>query len=455
MNETQSTSVMDLVQRMLEKYPICDHCLGRQFAWLSTRTSNLERGSSLKLVLSMMADASIRNEEKSQGKNLLHILAENGMHEPAKALCVKNKIEFETIDNCHLCHKGEKSVYDMIPSIAERATEYTKSIEFGSFLVGSVPDAILSERQDEIRSQFGLLNAETLKSDFNRELGKQIGINLGKTVDFDRPDLVIVYNMDEDSLSIQINPIFIFGRYRKLERGIPQSKWDCSECNGKGCSSCNDTGRRYPDSIAEYVGVPTRISTNGKKFKFHAAGREDVDALMLGDGRPFVVEISEPEVRTPDLQLLRETINREAGGKVEVSILEFSDRKTGQSLKEEAANNVKEYKALIKIEMEVNDDSLRDAEKSLLDITIEQRTPHRVSHRRSDLVRKKKVYEVKLSRHGDLMLEGHFKVQGGAYVKELISGDEGRTTPSIASILDTGCVCTELNVTAIYPNPNP
>ncbi|MHA1577688.1 MAG: tRNA pseudouridine(54/55) synthase Pus10, partial [Candidatus Thorarchaeota archaeon] len=337
MNESQSISLIDLVKRILEKYPICDHCLGRQFAWLSTRTSNLERGRSLKLVLSMIADASIRNAENSQGNNLLQILAENGMHEPAKALCIKNKVEFEEIDTCHLCHKNEKSIYDMIPSIAERANEYTKSIEFESFLVGSVPDVILSERQDEIRSQFELLNAETLKSDFNRELGKQLGVILDKTVDFDRPDIVIVYDMAEDSLSIQINPIFIFGKYRKLERGIPQSKWDCSDCKGKGCSSCDDTGRRYPDSISEYVGIPTQTSTKGSRFKFHAAGREDVDALMLGDGRPFVVEISEPTIRTPDLQLLMETINKEAEGKIEVLGLEFSDRKKGQSLKEEAA----------------------------------------------------------------------------------------------------------------------
>jgi tRNA pseudouridine synthase 10 len=57
---------------------------------------------------------------------------------------------------------------------------------------------------------------------------------------------------------------------------------------------------------------------------------------------------------------------------------------------------------------------------------------------------------VKLEKIESLLLEGAFKVQGGTYVKELISGDEGRTSPSIAEVLKTDCLCKELNVTAIY-----
>ena len=65
-------------------------------------------------------------------------------------------------------------------------------------------------------------------------------------------------------------------------------------------------------------------------------------------------------------------------------------------------------------------------------------------------MRKKRIHEVKLRKQDDGFIEGFFKVQGGTYIKELISGDEGRTVPSIAQMLDTPCVCKELNVTAIY-----
>ncbi|MHA1882086.1 MAG: tRNA pseudouridine(54/55) synthase Pus10 [Candidatus Thorarchaeota archaeon] len=454
MDESQPIDVLDLVKEILGKHPLCDHCLGRQFAWLSTRTSNLERGHSLKLVLSMIADASIRTSEKNNPHELLSNLAGNGMFEPAKSLCNKYAIEFETVDNCHLCFKEGISVYEKILGVVERTKDMLKSIEFDTFLVGSVPDPMLAEKQDEICSQFGLLNAETLKSDFNRELGKQLGMTLNKTVDFERPDIVIIYDFVNDIINLQINPIFIYGRYRKVMRGIPQSKWDCSDCKGKGCEKCDNTGRRYPDSVSEYIGIPSQAAAQGVKFKVHAAGREDVDALMLGSGRPFVVEISEPKIRRPNLELLQEFINKEAKGKVEVNGLEITDRKRGQDLKQESSSNVKEYTAIIKTEEDVDEDDLRKAETLLSGAELEQRTPNRVAHRRSDLVRKKAVYEVRLTKKESCMLEGFFKVQGGAYVKELISGDDGRTSPSVSSALGTSCVCVELNVTAIHSNPN-
>jgi tRNA pseudouridine synthase 10 len=237
-------------------------------------------------------------------------------------------------------------------------------------------------------------------------------------------------------------------------RGIPQSKWDCSDCKGKGCEKCGDTGRRYPDSVSEYIGIPTQKATQGTKFKVHAAGREDVDVLMLGTGRPFVVEISEPKIRRPNLESLQSTINEQATSKVEVSELSITDRKRGQFLKHEASSNVKEYVALIETNEEISDDDLRKAETALSGTDLDQRTPHRVAHRRSDIIRKKVVHEVRLVKKEAKLLEGYFKVQGGTYVKELISGDEGRTSPSLSSVLGTSCRCAQLDVTAIHTNPN-
>jgi len=46
-------------------------------------------------------------------------------------------------------------------------------------------------------------------------------------------------------------------------------------------------------------------------------------------------------------------------------------------------------------------------------------------------------------------LELEIEAQGGAYIKEFISGDDGRTIPSIASILGTESTCVELDVIAV------
>ena len=444
------SKVLDTAVSMLDKHPICDRCLGRQFAWLSTHTSNNERGRSLKLTLSMMADDEIKSGDQERGKTVISLLAGHGMFEPAQSIAEKNAIEYKIEDNCHLCSMGGQSVFDTINDVSNKAVDLVKDIEFDNFLVGTVPIPELDDRQDEIRSKYSLLHAEALKSDFSRELGKQLYDVLRKDVEFERPHLVILYDMVKNEVRLQINPVFIYGRYQKLKRGIPQSRWDCKECKGKGCEECKGTGRRYPDSISEYVGIAAQRLLKGTRFKFHAAGREDVDVLMLGDGRPFVVEISEPRVRSPDLQVLMKKINKEAKKRVRVQDLRLTTREHSQQLKEDASANIKEYLAIVQTDDSIVNEDLRRVEAKLSGTEVEQRTPNRVSHRRSDLVRKKRIHEVRLKKLKADSIEAFFKVQGGTYVKELISGDEGRTSPSLASELGVGCVCEKLDVMAIY-----
>ena len=447
-------SMLETAQRILVQHALCDRCLGRQFAWLGTGTSNEARGYSIKLTLCMIADDEIKSGKKESGEHVITILAGNGMFAPAKTIATNNSIEFEDSDSCHLCFIEGHSIFDRIPNIAERMIGIADQVEFETFLAGSIPSPMLVERQDEMTAIHSTLHSETLKSHFNRLMGIQLQELLRKPVDFEKPDVVFVYDMDQDEVKLQVNPVFIYGRYRKLVRGIPQSRWDCKKCKGRGCEECGGTGRKYPDSISEYIGVPTQESVGGSRFKFHAAGREDVDVLMLGKGRPFVVEISKPRVRKPNLQEMTETINQEADGKIEVHDMELADRHRLQKLKEDASSNIKEYAAVIQIEGSVNDDDIQRVVRSFQHIIIEQRTPNRVSHRRSDLIREKKVHEIQLTRQEDGTLGAFFKVQGGTYIKELISGDDGRTKPSIAEILGIPCLCKELNVTAIYSGEN-
>jgi tRNA pseudouridine synthase 10 len=450
MTSHEEFSVLKTAYAMLVQHPLCNRCLGRQFAWLGTGTSNEDRGHSIKLTLCMIADNQLKSGDKDAGELSVAVLAGNGMFAPAKSIASQNSIEYAISDSCYLCSIEGRSIFDRIPLIAERMAGISDQAEFETLLVGSIPSPLLVERQDEMSAVHSTLHSETLKSHFNRLVGIQLQELLGKPVDFEKPDVVFIYDMDQDEVDLRVNPIFIYGRYKKLVRGIPQSRWDCKACKGKGCDSCGGTGRRYPDSISEYVGVPAMQYVDGSRFKFHAAGREDVDVLMLGNGRPFVVEISKPRVRSPDLLEIAQIINQEAAGKIEVHELEITDRHRLQKLKEDAASNIKEYSAIILAEEAVTDIAIENVVRLFQNSMIEQRTPNRVSHRRSDLVREKKIHEIQITRRGGGILEASFRVQGGTYIKELVSGDEGRTKPSIAEILGTPCVCKELNVTAIY-----
>jgi len=450
MGDTGKRDHLEVAEQVLNQYPLCDQCFGRQFAWLSTGTSNHERGRSIKLVLSMKADEQIKSGDREGGTGLLMTLAGNGMFEPAKMLLKKNGLDYASVEKCHLCSMDGSSVFDRIPGIVQRIVEETRDIEFSTFIVGCTPVANLAEREDELRARHGLLRGEPLRADFNRELGKQSLKSLGKMPNFDRSDLVIVYDMTADSLNLQINPLFVYGRYRKLARGIPQSRWDCTSCRGKGCESCGGTGRKYPDSVSEYVGGPIQTAAQGSRYKFHAAGREDIDALMLGSGRPFVLEVSEPRVRTLDFDTIVRSVNESAAGKVEITGLQFTNREYAQRLKHDSSHNIKEYVALIRVAESPTIDDLRRAEAELSGVELSQRTPIRVSHRRRDLVRKKWVHEVRLDLTDKGLLQGVFKVQGGTYVKELISGDSGRTTPSLSEVLHSECMCVELTVISIH-----
>jgi tRNA pseudouridine synthase 10 len=443
-------NVLKTAREMLSQHTLCDRCLGRQFAWLGTETSNEDRGHSIKLVLCMNADEQLKSGDRETARQTISDLAGNGMSASAKAIAAQHSIEYQTREDCDLCTIEGTSVFERIPVVAERMMGIADQVEFDTFLVGSVPYPLLVERQDEMSARFSTLHSETLKSHFNRLAGIQLQQHLGKPVDFDRPDIVFIYDMQEDTVKLQVNPIFIYGKYLKLVRGIPQSRWDCKKCKGKGCDECANTGRRYPDSISEYIGIPAQTLTGGTRFKFHAAGREDIDVLMLGQGRPFVVEIGEPRIRKPSLAELAETINKEATGKVEVHGLEMTNRHHLQQLKEDATSNVKEYAAIVETEQSVTEEMMTIVASRFQGVTIEQRTPNRVSHRRSDLVRKKRIYEIRLTGREDGCLDVFFKVQGGTYIKELISGDDGRTTPSLAEWLGTGCVCKQLNVLAIH-----
>ena len=83
----------------------------------------------------------------------------------------------------------------------------------------------------------------------------------------------------------------------KYSREIPQTKWFCRICRGKGCRKCNYTGTLYEQSIEELIAKYFLEETKASDESFHGAGREDIDVRMLGNGRPFVLEVKDPAKR--------------------------------------------------------------------------------------------------------------------------------------------------------------
>ncbi len=434
--------VLEKAIQMLEKYPLCNNCLGRQFALLGYGLENSRRGQALKLSLTLQASESTSRKE-TLGVKKLKILATNGIFSEAQATLkhLKKRIPRTEGITCFLCEGRFDHVDDLSQKILEKAAPY----EFATFLIGIEIPTIVVEREDEFKATFNVGYSESIKHEFGRLFGKKVEAQTGKVVEFRKPDIMIIINPFTENIKLQINPLFVAGRYRKLVRDIPQSKWFCSNCRGKGCSECNGTGKLYSDSVEELISKPLMDIAEGRETAFHASGREDVDARMLGSGRPFVVEILKPKKRSIDLKQIEETINLGAKDKVETSRLRFSNRDVIRKIKK-AENAQKEYRVLIAFQNDITDIDMNLLEEKLNNITIKQQTPVRVLHRRADLVRERYIYKLKVKKVSPKEAEAQVRCQGGLYVKELVSGDEGRTTPSVTELLKNPAKTLKLDV---------
>ena len=183
--------------------------------------------------------------------------------------------------------------------------------------------------------------------------------------------------------------------------------------------------------------------TKCHEAKFHGAGREDIDVLMLGTGRPFVLEIKEPKIRKIDLESIEKKVNDVNEGKTAYHNLHFCQRNRKAEIKLSSPDAYKVYRALVKC------DEAYDAGKldELLKLDeIHQQTPLRVMRRRADKVRIKHVLDLSYEIIDDKSFSMEIKTQGGLYIKELISGDEGRSQPNVSDILGVRAICEQLDV---------
>ncbi len=438
------SDILEKAQKMLEKRPLCNHCLGRQFALLGYGVDNEKRGEALKLLLTMKAHQQALSKDKN-GLALLNTLASNGNFPMATEILKKLRKKRVETRRCYLCLGRLDSLNGFVNLAVDKLKEY----EYSTFLVGIELPTEKEEREDEFKGEFTIKHGENLRNEFSRNIGKKIAEATGKATEYERPDVVVLINPFTNQMSLQVNPIHISGRYRKLVRGIPQSRWLCSHCRGKGCPKCNWTGKMYPESVEEIIGNPTLEMTKGEDIAFHGAGREDIDARMLGRGRPFVIEVKKPRKRFINLQGLKKAINESAAGQVEVSNLRFANKDIVRRLKRsEGAQKL--YRAIVELDKPVSEKQLAVLKKSLAGADIMQQTPRRVMHRRADLVREKHIYEAKVKRLKPNRIEMRIRCQGGLYIKELINGDEGRTVPSVAEILNTRAVPLELDVLGVF-----
>jgi tRNA pseudouridine synthase 10 len=118
-----------------------------------------------------------------------------------------------------------------------------------------------------------------------------------------------------------------------------------------------------------------------------------------------------------------------------------------QSIKSDKGH--KRYRILVEIDGSVTPDEFRAALDQLKGATIRQRTPTRVSHRRADKVRERRVLDIECTGGVDGRYWVEVAGEAGLYIKELVSGDTGRTRPSLAQILGRTAHVVSLDVVQV------
>lgn len=339
---------------------------------------------------------------------------------------------------CFIC----QGVLEQLPILMEQALASASNKQWSSFLVQTTFSRPLMAREEEIIDGEPLGKVTVIKNQANRMAGEAIEKKTQKPYS---PNGEIAFKLDFWHMkgSATSTPIFIFGHYVKKSREWCQHDWACMACRGRGCAKCHYRKQEYP--AIETAFRETFVPAFGASDAYlHASGREDVDVMCLGSGRPFVLELLQPQKREADL----EGLARSFAAKFP---LEARDLKYVQPFWPGTvctSHFDKHYRAWVEADRPLTEEDWR-ALQSAMPMRVKQQTPVRVLRRRADLIRPRHVYSIDaVSRAPDLWVLDIF-AEAGTYIKELIHGDGGRTNPSFSGLLKTPCRCKQLDVMGV------
>ena len=246
---------------------------------------------------------------------------------------------------CPFC----ENLFEEAPLLAELIYESIGERDCSRLQLGARIPKDQTEAEDHLRKRFGAGGSAPLKSSLVEEVARQLGeLGMGQNLVVEKPEILALIDLLTLTVELDIRSHYVYGRYRKLERGIPQTKWPCRACKGRGCEKCDYTGLQYSSSVQALIGDPLLELFGSEEHAFHGMGREDIDVRCLGRGRPFVIELKKPYKRDVDMNLIMDAINSSAENRLEVSDMRPSNRSEVVRVKDTPAE--KSYTIRYKIE---------------------------------------------------------------------------------------------------------
>ena len=258
--------------------------------------------------------------------------------EEIRANVVKGNSHLSNIrDEIPLCPFCE-NLFEEVDLLTDIIYDSISPYQFKRLQLGARFPKSQIEDEDSQRKRYGAAGSDGLKTGLVAEIAKRLNQRLeGVTLVNDKPEILALIDVLTLSVDLDVRAHYMYGRYRKLERGIPQTRWPCRACKGRGCERCEMTGLQYAKSVQDLIGNPLLSIFGSEEHAFHGMGREDIDVRCMGRGRPFVIEMKEPRLRKTDPIELMKLINDKAEGSIEITSLRDSNRSEVVRLKDTPA----------------------------------------------------------------------------------------------------------------------
>jgi tRNA pseudouridine synthase 10 len=167
---------------------------------------------------------------------------------------------------------------------------------------------------------------------------------------------------------------------------------------------------------------------------------------MLGSGRPFVVSLLEPRLvfSVPDAATLEANINSSTD-LIQVRGLKLVSRQFFEELKASEEDKLKVYSAVVWSSRLLTPSDIEQL-NTQPSIDLQQKTPVRVLHRRSQLTRQRSILSIRARLLTSHVCEVRLISTAGTYIKEFVHGDLGRTQPNLGSLLGSRTDILQLDV---------
>ena len=321
---------------------------------------------------------------------------------------------------CYIC----KNIFQNLDTMLSNIYEKSNNIDFKTFNLGLTLKNSFLEKDDYIKSKFKIKGIENIKFGISKEMAKKISQKTKSKRILVDPEMFIQANFKDGSCTIRTKPIFIYGRYNKKIRKLPQKQLSCKKCNGIGCHNCDFKGFENIESIEGKISNFLIKKFDGTQVKINWIGGEDQSSLVLGKGRPFFVKILNPKRRN---RTLRKSLKLE-----DISLLDLkkisAQPKGSIPFKSKVSIIVDTKKPISLIQLK----KLQNLENSKIHDPSKDKKGN-----------SRQIYEIHYKKLGKNSFLLDLFADGGISLKSFIQNSD--VTPNVSELLENSCKCKSLD----------